>query len=150
MRNNKIKNNTKYQIHVIENDQPIKDFEFIQLNTFLKKIKKSSVSEVIAHDLLDYTADVEKLEILEKINDKIINGGKIYIQGTDSKLLSHAYVYGQIDHQIFKAMIFGSGKRSVLSIDELKKIINQIQNLSIVQIKFINAVQYYVECEKNG
>lgn len=139
----------KYYVHLLENDQPIKNYEFIKLSDFLKKTKKETVSEIFISDLLDYYIDSERTDLIKEIISKLDKNSKLYIQGTDPKLLSSSYLYGQIDINIFKAMIFGNGnKKNITNISDIRNIINSIDNMKINEIKFINAIQYYIECYK--
>lgn len=139
----------KYYVHLLENDQPIKNYEFIKVSDFLKKTKKETVSEIFINDLLDYYIDNERIDLIKEIVSKLDKNGKLYIQATDPKLLSSSYLYGQIDINIFKAMIFGGGnKKNITNISDIRNIINSINNIKINEIKFINAIQYYIECYK--
>lgn len=149
---NKKKTNTtplRYQIHINKPDQLIKNFEFILLNDFIKKAKKESVTDIVLHDVLEYTDSVDRIDLFKNIISKLKPGGKLYIQGTDAKLLSSAFLYGQIDLNIFKTILFGNGKNTILSISEITSMISGIDHISIGEIKSINAIQYYVECVKD-
>lgn len=143
----------KYSVHILKPDQTIQNFDFLMLNEFLKKTKKSSVSEVFLYDLFDYTDQVDNLELLKSIVAKLKPGGKIYIQGTDAKLLSSAYLYGQMDIVLYRSMLFGGyagfDKKNIFTVSDIKNLISDIDNLKFSEIKYINAIQYYVECCKD-
>lgn len=139
----------KYQIHLFESEHSVDGFEFITPEKFFKKIKKPIVTEVLLYDMLDYFGNDNRIDVLSKITTRIKSGGKIFIQGVDAKLLSSAYLYGQIDTNIFKTMLFGAGKNNIFTIDDIKNLISEVKTISVSEIKFINAMQYYIECFKN-
>lgn len=151
-KNKTIKEQLRYSVHLFKPAHEIHNFNFSLLNDFLKKAKKNSVSELFIYDLLDYCSDTEIVELITKLLMKLQSGGKLYIQGTDVKLLSSAYLYGQIDLAVYKAMVFGNKnlyKNNILNISTLKNLLTEINDLTVSEIKFINGIQYYIECTKN-
>jgi hypothetical protein len=138
----------KIFLHFIEPQIKIEDFNFFDVSK-LDKIKESSLQEVIIQDLLEYFTDAEFVAILSKIVSKLKRGGKLHIQGIDAHSLCCGVAYSQIDMLAFKAMLFSTNKNNIFSITQIKQTIeNQITNIEINKIKFLNGLQYYIECFK--
>jgi len=145
-KNNKISN--KVFLHFIEPQIKLEGFEFYDVSK-LDKIKDSYLDEVIIQDLLEHFPDTESIPILRKIISKIKQNGKIHIQGTDANALCCGVAYSQIDIMTFKSLLFGNNKINIFNLAQLKKQIqDNIKNIDINKIKFINGLQYYIECVK--
>lgn len=138
----------KIFLHFIEPQVKIEEFEFFDASK-IDKIKDNSVQEIAIQDLLEYFSDTESIRILVKIVSKLKPKGKLHIQGTDANSLCCGVAYSQIDIMTFKALLFGAKKNNIFSISQIKKSIeNNLNELEINKIKFLNGLQYYIECLK--
>jgi hypothetical protein len=147
-KNNKI--SSKIFLHFIEPEINLEGFQFYDINK-LNKIKDLSLEEIVIQDLLEYFSDMEFIDVLSKITNKLKPAGKLHIQGTDANSLCCGVAYSQIDIETFKILLFGAKKSNIFGLSHLKKHIeNNLTNLSINKIKFINGLQYYIECVKNN
>lgn len=147
--NNKKINKTQTLIfmHVMEPSMMLDNFEFVSVSK-IKKIKKNSVDEIYIGDLLDYLSSDDGLVILNEIISKLVSGGKLHMQSSDAKCLASALLYNNINITIYKGIIFNN-KKNIYTLTEIKNILTNIPNIKISKCKFINAIQYYVECFKN-
>jgi hypothetical protein len=124
------------------------EYEILDIKN-IHKLKKNSVSDLYFSDVLDYLSNNQAINSLfDQIKDKLCANASIHIQGTDIQCISSALVYGQITNTIFNMVVFGEGKRSIHSMQEIKKIILETGFLKINEIKFLNGIQYYIECQK--
>lgn len=138
--------NKKYFIHFFKpaiND--LKDFEFISFEK-IDNIQGCSIESIYIHDLLDYVEEKDLKKTIRILKSKLIEGGKLYIQGTDIKSASAALLYGQINTKVYKSMIYGIGKKSTYTTSDIKELLLEIDGLKILSINYINASQYYIEC----
>jgi hypothetical protein len=146
-----MKNKTKYKKYYIHINKPqieVNDFEFYEISK-LNKLKDNSISEVLIYDLLEYINYVDIYEIFKTITEKVVVDGKIHIQGTDLKSLCLAVLDSQIDSNIFRSILFGLNKKNIMSLNDTRKLIDSFSNITVNKIKFLNGVQYYIECLKN-
>jgi hypothetical protein len=142
--------NKKIYLHYLEPQIKLDGFEFVDILK-IDKIKNSSVEEIIIQDLLEYNNDTINISILNKIISKLQPNGKLHIQGLDAKAMCYGIVYSQLDISTFKILVFGSNKNNIYSIGQIKNCIaNDLNNKLIIEkIKFLNGLQYYIECVKN-
>ena len=134
-------------IHIIEPSVMLDNFEFMSVSK-IKKIKKNSIDEIYIGDLLDYLSSDDGFIILQEIVTKLTAGGKLHIQSSDAKCLASALLYNNINIAIYKGLLFND-KKNIYTLTEIKNILSGIQNIKISKCKFINAIQYYIECFKN-
>lgn len=145
---NKIKSiPEKIYLHYSEPDIKVDGFEFYEAKK-LDKIKSNSVSEIIIQDLLDFHSEKDNEFILKEIVSKLKVGGSLHIQSIDLRSLCNNLVYSQIDDNMFKILVFGAGKTNMHSMAQIKELITKILNIKVSKIKFINGLQYYIECIK--
>ena len=137
--------NKKYFIHFFKPINDRKDFEFISLEK-IDNIEACSIESIYIHDLLDYIEEKDLNKTIRILKSKLIDGGKLYIQGTDIKSASAALLYGQINTIVYKSMIYGIGKKSTYTTSDIKELLLEIDGLKILSINYINASQYYIEC----
>lgn len=137
--------NKKYFIHLFKPITDLKDFEFLSLDQ-IDTVSEDTAESIYIHDLLDYIDENNLNKTIRILRSKLINGGKLYIQGTDIKSASAALLYGQINDKIYKSMIYGIGKKSTYSTSDIKEILLDIDGMKILSINYINASQYYIEC----
>lgn len=137
----------KIYLHTIEPQIPVSEFEFYNIND-IKKLKTKSAKEITIQDLLEYYEDKYINILLNDIISKLDINGKLHIQGLDIRSLCGGFVYGQVDISTFKSLIMGRGKKNIYSISQVKNILKDINNIEITKIKFINGLQYYLECVK--
>lgn len=140
--------NKKYFIHFLKPITDLKDFEFLSFDK-IDDIDLNSVEAIYIHDFLDYVDENSLNKTIRILRSKLINGGKLYIQGTDIKSASAALLYGQINSKIYKSMIYGIGKKSTYTTSDIKEILSDIDGIKILSINYINASQYYIECIYN-
>lgn len=136
----------KIYLHYIESEFKIDGFEFYNASD-IDKLKENSISEILLQDFLDFNNDHDNNKILSDIVNKLKVGGILHIQSLDLRSLCNSLVYSQIDDNTFKAIVFGNGKTNLYSIPQIKELIKQT-NLKINKIKFLNGLQYYIECAK--
>lgn len=139
----------KAYIHAIEPKISITEFEFCNID-LLKKMKDSFSREIAIQDLLEYYEDKYILQILNEIISKLQDNGKLHIQGLDIKSLCNSVASGQIDILTFKTLLLSSGKKNFYSVLQIKSILKNIPNIEITKIKFMNGLQYYLECTKKS
>lgn len=139
--------NKKYFLHFFEPQIGIEEYEFFNIEK-LKKIKKQSIGEFYISDVLDYILENDKINVFRSIVDKIEDGGKCYIQGTDARLLSEAFIYNQINIQTYKNILYYNSKCNIHTLGQLKDFISIFPDIKIDKIKFINGIQYFIECSK--
>lgn len=140
--------NKKYFIHFFKPITDLKDFEFLSFDK-IDDIELNSAEAIYIHDFLDYVDENSLNKTIRILRSKLINGGKLYIQGTDIKSASAALLYGQINSKIYKSMIYGIGKKSTYTTSDIKEILSDIDGIKILSINYINASQYYIECIYN-
>ncbi len=140
----------KIFLHYIEPQVKIDGFEFVHIDK-IDKLKNNSMEEILIQDLLEYHSDEENIGILNKLIGKLMAGGKIHIQGLDSKALCYGVTYAQIDTNTFRALVYGFGKHNIYNISQIKSLIfNEFKSALVIEkIKFINGMQYYIECIKH-
>lgn len=144
---NKDKQKKLLFLHILEPDILIDNFEFVSISK-IKKIKKNSADKIYISDLLDHISDSETTIILNEICSKMTSGGKLYIQSSDSNCLASSLIYNNINSDIYKKILFNNNKKNIYSLGELKNIIGGIPGLKIDKCRFVNAIQYYIECYK--
>lgn len=138
----------KIFVHYKENSTEIKDYTFVHF-TKIDKIKNSSVSEIFIQDLLEYIdASLDIRQFILVLMSKLQQNGKIYIQGNDVYNITAALLYKQINILTFKNLVYGFGKKNILSFKELKNLLNDMSDGTITQSKFINGLQYFIEYTK--
>jgi len=136
-------------LHFFEPSSTLDGFEFVDVKK-IKKIKNKSVKECFIGDLLDYIKDDKALILLKEIVAKLCDNGKLYIQSNDANSLCLAMTLNHINLPILKNMLFLVDKKNIYNIIEIKKIIDQTKGLSIDKYRFINNIQYYIECTKDA
>jgi len=134
-------------LHFIKPLVELEKFEFFDLNN-IKKIRRSSVDEIFIGDLLDYLDDENAITLLNNLCLKIKKNGKLYIQSNDAKCLCAALIYDNINTKIYKNILFSYQKKNIFTLNEIKRMIRSIDSLGIEKCKFLNGVQYYIECHK--
>lgn len=134
-------------LHIVKPLVELEKFEFYDLND-IKKIRRSSIDEIYIGDVLDYLDDDNTLILLHDIHLKLRKGGKLYIQSNDSKCVAAALIYDNINSKIYKNIVFSYQKKNIFTLTEIKRIIGSIEGLKIDKCKFLNGVQYYIECQK--
>lgn len=137
--------NKKYFIHFFKPINNLKDFEFLSFDK-IDTIEPCSVEAIYIHDMLDYVEENDLKKTIRILKSKLIDNGKLYIQGTDIKSASAALLYGQINTKLYKSMVYGIGKKSTYTTSDIKELLLEIDGLKIVSINYINASQYYIEC----
>lgn len=139
---------SKIFLHLIEPQIKVEGFEFYDASK-IDKIKENSLEEIIIQDLLEYFSDNDYIKILINIVSKLKPDGKLHIQGTDANSLCCGVAYSQIDVMTFKALLFGASKSNIFSLTQLKtQIEDNVKSIDINKIKFLNGLQYYIECVK--
>ena len=63
-------------------------------------------------------------------------------------LNNSSLIYNNINSSIYKNILFNNNKKNIYSLGELKNIIGGIPGLKIDKCRFVNAIQYYIECVK--
>ena len=145
-KNNKI--HPKIFLHLTEPSIKVEGFEFFDVSK-INKIKAMSLEEVIIQDLLEYFSDSEAVQLLVNIASKLKSKGKLHLQGTDANSLCCGVAYSQLDIMTFKTLLFGAKKNNIFNVTQIKKSIeNYIKDVEINKIKFLNGLQYYIECVK--
>jgi len=141
--------NKKIYLHYFEPKVKIEGFEFVNIEK-LEKLKNNTYEEIVIQDVLEYYSDSDAVIVLKEIANKLQANGKLHIQGLDSKALCYGIVYSQIDITSFKTFVFGIGKNNIYTIGQVKNFINnEISSiLKINKVKFLNGLQYYIECIK--
>lgn len=125
------------------------DYEILEVKN-IHKIKKASISDLYMVDILDYFSNQEAIkELISQFKDKLSKDAKIYIQGNDLRSVAASLIYGQITNIMFNLLVFGNSKRSMYSMSEIRQIVLSSGFLKINEIKFLNGIQYYFECQKN-
>ena len=147
MPRSKNKQPKKYFIHYNKPPVDISGFDFYDFAK-LNKIKDSTIKEIFIYDLLEYVPFMDVHSIYNELLDKLEPNGLLHIQGTDSKSLCLSLLSSQIDNNAFRSMIFGAKKINIMSFNELRKLLESNGKAYITKTKFINALQYYVECCK--
>jgi hypothetical protein len=138
----------KYYIHLappITEDNQFKYINYADIDS----IKKSSASEIFINDMLEYISAEESKILLTKIKDKLCKNGLLHIQNTDIKGLSLNLIYDQINIDTYQTIMFsGISKKNIFCIDKMKRLISTIPDIKISKIKFLNGINFYVECTK--
>jgi|LakMenEpi08Jun12_1017391.scaffolds.fasta_scaffold01475_3 hypothetical protein len=143
-----IQKDTNYFIHIFESNKDLDNFEFIDLETFFKKHKKNeSCNDILISDLLEYFSEADSLEVLSGILSKMKKGSRLYVQGTDILSVCSSLINNQITPSMFNMIVYGLGKKHMFTFGNIKSLLSG-QNLQINQIKFINGINYYIECTK--
>lgn len=139
---------TKYYIHQLKPQIEISGFEFCSLED-IDKIKNNSATEIFIYDLLEYIPYEDLFTVYQEILKKLAKNGIIHIHGTDLRSLCLSVLDGQINSGVFRSILFGYHKRNIMSISDIKLFIGSYPNLVIQKIKFLNGLQYYIECLSN-
>lgn len=140
--------NTKYFVHLNEPSTNIPEFEFITPETFTKKIKNNSCAEIFIGDLFDYMSLDDISNFLDTIISKLSDKGKIMIQSVDARSLCYSFAIDQADLNLFNAMAYGNGKQRLSTLSQIRNIVNTKNQIKVQKIKFINGINFYIECEK--
>lgn len=141
------KSDNKIFLHYHKPKIDIAEFNFLSVDK-LETLDNNSVQEFFLLDLLEFFEDNHIDQFLSVIYSKLINNGKLIIQGLDAYNLCSSMVYKQIDLDTFRALIFSFGKKNIFNIARLDSFIKS-NGFSIEQKKFINGLQYYVQYIKN-
>lgn len=148
MKIHKTKNKKSLFLHIIEPSISIDGFEFYDAKK-IKKIKKDSIEKIYVGDLFDYLLDDEILQYCDEIILKLSKNGKLIIQATDPKCLASSLLYSNMHTGIYKNILYGFGKKNIHSLGEIKKLVLSSNQMKIDECRFINEIQYYLECSKN-
>lgn len=138
----------KYFVHILNPTDNIKDFIFVGFDN-IDSIKEDSAQAIYVYDLFDYISENSINKTIRHLRSKLLVGGKLYIQGTDIQSAAVSLVYGQIDINMFKNIIYGMGKKSTYDISYIRNIITNINGIKIISIMYVNASQYYIECVRD-
>jgi alkyl hydroperoxide reductase subunit AhpF len=146
-KNIKLIDNTNYYLHFFESET-LKNFTYINIKDFIdrKKNKKRIKSNIFLGDCLEYLGYTEATNLLEDLVSTIDSGYKIIVQGIDIKSISQSFANDEITDVLFNNLIYGQGKICSISFFKMKYIIENINNLKISSIKFMNSIYYYIEC----
>jgi hypothetical protein len=146
---NYIFNEKKYFIHFFKPDniKILEHYDFYDIKK-INKIKKNSIKTIFLYDLLGYISQQDILPVMHDIIDKLCDRGDLYIQDNDIKLLCSSYLSNQINSVIYKNITYGNGKINCGALSDVKEILYSIPSISVVEIKFLNAFQYYIQCQK--
>jgi hypothetical protein len=138
--------NKKIFLHII---QP----EYLPVGTVYESIKNldqlenSYYEQIIINDLLDYIGYNEASAILDSIINKLQeNLGEIIIQSADLRQLSSSIMFGDIDIQTAKIVIYDN-KKTIYTMSEIESEFKN-RNLKIIEKKYINIFEYYVRASK--
>lgn len=141
--------NEKHYIHLFEPNQKIDGFNFMSMEVFLKKFKKNSSNDIFIGDLLEYFPANETINVINELVAKLSINQKLYIQGIDAKSVSYSFATDQMDSTMFATLLYNNGtKKTTFTFPNMKYILSNINDLKITNIKFINSVNYYIECQK--
>lgn len=134
-------------LHVVKPLVELEKFEFFDIKD-IKKIRRSSIDEIFIGDLMDYADDENTTALLNEISLKLKKGGKLYLQSNDTKCVASALIYDNINTKIFKSIIFSYQKKNIFTLAEIKRMLSSIESINIAKCRFLNGVQYYIECHK--
>lgn len=144
--NNNSPNKTLY-LHIIEPEKLSEQFKFLSVKDFLKK-KKIKDSDIFIGDLLEYFSHDASLDIFNNIVEKLSTGFKLLIQGVDIRSIANSFSMDEMNETIFNMLVYGNGKKQSISFYKMKNIIHARANIEIDSIKFMNSINYYIECVK--
>jgi len=143
----KTQKNNSYYLHIFENEN-IPNFTFVRLDQFLSEDKyKKKEYEIFLGDCLEYFDQKSAVERLKKLISKLEKDSVIYIQGVDIKSVSYNFASDQMGEAVFNSIVHGLGKKTSFSFAKIKYILENIGNIEIQEIKFINSISYYIECK---
>lgn len=138
--------NKKIFLHIIQPEYlPVGTvYESIQN---LDQLENSYYEQIIINDLLDYIGYNEASAILDSIINKLQeNLGEIIIQSTDLRQLSSSIMFGDIDIQTAKIVIYDN-KKTIYTMSEIESELKN-RNLKIIEKKYINIFEYYIRASK--
>lgn len=123
---------------------------FFELKEVEQYIENSSCKEIIAESVLDYCPYNHGGDFISYFVKKLRKGGKLVIGGTDSLVLAKNYVNGQLTHEEFNVLAYGTQetvfdiKRGLFTIREIDKFINEL-NLTVLKVNLDN-ISFSFEC----
>ena len=138
--------NQKIFLHLIKPTYLPVGFTYESIQN-LSNLIDSSYEEIYIGDLLDYIDYNESMALLDLIKNKLNSGGAIIVQSSDLYALSSAVVFGDIDIQTSKLVIYNE-KKSMYTMHEIETELKNRQ-LSIIEKKYINIFEYYIKAIKN-
>ena len=140
---------TKYYLHIIEPDNLLSNYEFIELNDFLKKHKKNPSGDLFIGDLIEYYPAQDGYALLESIIQRLGQNKKIILQGVDARAVANNFIMDQISLNFYNALIYGAGKKTIHTMPSIKNILITFnKSIKIEKIQFLNSIHYYIECSK--
>jgi predicted SAM-dependent methyltransferase len=101
---------------------------------------------ILINDLLDYLPYNEITNILNTIINKLKTKGRLIVQAPDLYKLCSACVFGDIDMETLKMVLYGD-KKSINTIYDIQTEIKN-RNMIIQEQRYVNIFEYYVDAEK--
>jgi hypothetical protein len=133
-------------VHLFEPEQKIQNFKFIHFNDFTKKRNKKQKYNLYVGDLLEYFDKSDSLEVIKSIVEKLESGSQLHIQGVDAKSVAQSFASDELTETMYSVLMYGLGKKNIFTFPSIKNLIKHIDHLEIVNIRFMNAINYYLEC----
>lgn len=140
--------NTKYYVHIVEPENFDSNLVYIPLDQFAKKRKQNYKEDILINDLLEYFFYNDSKQVLFDIVTKLKKDARLHIQGIDARSVANNFVNDLMDLEIFNMLMYGYGKKQVLSFSKIKYLLDSIPDIRIENIRFINGINYYIECIK--
>lgn len=139
---------SKYYIHIYDPKIDTMEYKYVNYKD-IDLIKKSSSSEIFINDLLEYLSVDEASVCIDKIKTKLSKTGLLHLQNIDLKTFCLNIAYDQITSDLFNNIILeGVPKKHIYNLDSLKKLITS-KGLIISKFRFLNGINFYIECAKS-
>jgi predicted SAM-dependent methyltransferase len=136
---------SKIFLHLFKPDFLPVESTYVQINDLIN-YENNLFETIIINDLLDYLPYNETTNILNTIIDKLKIGGKLIIQSPDLYKLCCSCVFGDVDMETIKAVLY-SNKKSINTIYDLQAEIKN-RNMIIQEQRYVNIFEFYIEAEK--
>lgn len=118
--------------------------------TVLSGISESSADEITAINVLQYIG-INQLQLTIRLwISKLIKGGRLYIESTDSNMLGTLMAFNNIQVNEFNNLLYSQEDKyiALYNLTVLNDILSS-ENMQITQ-KGYNGYNFYIEAIKNG
>jgi hypothetical protein len=137
--------NQKIFFHVTDQELAPSDITYDNIVN-IDNYQDNSIQEVVIQNMCDYLKRIDVPLAIQKIFQKISQGGRLYVQGSDLKQLCVAMCFSMIEDSIVENILYPDKQ----SIHNMSDILNYLRatGFKIEQKKYINIVEYSIVAYK--
>lgn len=122
-----------YRLQIIKNSQEIDD----------------NLDEIYIKDIIGMYDDIQIIDFLKEVIDKLKPSGFLHIQDIDIEQLC-VYLSYKIIAIGDKSILYANNRKNIFRLRYILHILKNINNISIKQTNFINGYEFYIMVQKNA